>query len=402
MAGPLAAARVALWDGSTWSSLQSGVNSTVTAIAEYDGSIYVGGYFSEAGGIPAWFLARWTGWSWATLDHFDSTVHALKVFQGELYVGGSFYTIGGEFYGGIASFDGNAWHQLGTGLDGSVHTMVEHQGALIVAGSIDVAGGIEVGNIAGWDGNDWHSFGQGVGDYVGSVASFDGYLVAGGNFEEAGGLPADGLAFWDGFSWREFNGGVATFSGAGADVNALLPYEGRLYVGGQFQLVDGLEILGLAVWGDGQWSACGLGVNGRVRVLYPWGDGILVGGYYSVVDDPSAYHIGVWLPDMLTDIPGEDGTSTTSFSEMSCSPNPFVDNSIVYLSKPGDQVISLSVYDIRGRKISEVSSMKSTSTGCSALWDGRNQNGQEAPAGLYFFVAHTPRERFSARVVKLH
>lgn len=50
---------IARWDGTGWSSLGSGVNSTVYDIAEYQGWLWAVGTFREAGGQPGRFIARW-------------------------------------------------------------------------------------------------------------------------------------------------------------------------------------------------------------------------------------------------------------------------------------------------------------------------------------------------------
>ena len=46
--------RIARWNGSAWQPFGSGLNGTVRALAVgADGSLYVGGEFTDAGGIAA-------------------------------------------------------------------------------------------------------------------------------------------------------------------------------------------------------------------------------------------------------------------------------------------------------------------------------------------------------------
>jgi len=47
------------WDGEKWDSLGCGVNNAVSALEVHKDELYVGGYFTEAGGLPAYGLARW-------------------------------------------------------------------------------------------------------------------------------------------------------------------------------------------------------------------------------------------------------------------------------------------------------------------------------------------------------
>ena len=66
-AGGVGANRVARFDpaGNTWSALgtatQNGVNGDVSALAiDGQGRAYLGGFFTQAGGIPSTYIARWS------------------------------------------------------------------------------------------------------------------------------------------------------------------------------------------------------------------------------------------------------------------------------------------------------------------------------------------------------
>lgn len=58
-AGGVSAARIAQWDGSSWTNLGSGVNNNILALT-CDGSnnLYAGGYFTTAGGKASAYLAK--------------------------------------------------------------------------------------------------------------------------------------------------------------------------------------------------------------------------------------------------------------------------------------------------------------------------------------------------------
>ena len=98
-AGGVPANRIARWDGSRWSALESGVNLPVQAMTVFDDgsgpALYVGGQFQLAGGAPANRIARWDGASWSALDSgMNLAVFALTVFDDgggpALYAGGDF------------------------------------------------------------------------------------------------------------------------------------------------------------------------------------------------------------------------------------------------------------------------------------------------------------------------
>lgn len=99
--------RVARWDGGTWSGVGSGTNATVRAMTTFDDgtdagpSLYVGGSFTLAGGNNANRIAQWDGSVWSGLDSgLNNTVFALVGAQrvsdvgSALYVGGSFTAAG--------------------------------------------------------------------------------------------------------------------------------------------------------------------------------------------------------------------------------------------------------------------------------------------------------------------
>jgi hypothetical protein len=52
-------ARLDAWDGQQWTPFHSGVDDRVQCLFAMDSTLYVGGRFTHAGGIPSKFVARW-------------------------------------------------------------------------------------------------------------------------------------------------------------------------------------------------------------------------------------------------------------------------------------------------------------------------------------------------------
>src|SRR5688572_27565773 len=50
IAGDVLAARIATWDGTSWSALGTGMSGTVSALTVYNGNLIAGGAFTTAGG----------------------------------------------------------------------------------------------------------------------------------------------------------------------------------------------------------------------------------------------------------------------------------------------------------------------------------------------------------------
>jgi hypothetical protein len=88
---------VAVWNGTDWESMGTGVNGLVYALAPYNETVIAGGEFTEAGGAKANHIARWNGSEWSPLGSgVDSTVTSLWVEDGFLYAGGGFKIAGGH------------------------------------------------------------------------------------------------------------------------------------------------------------------------------------------------------------------------------------------------------------------------------------------------------------------
>lgn len=138
---------IARWDGERFHALEEGIHNDetslpafVTAVASYNGSIYVGGQFNRAGPAPANGVARWIpGVGWDTLglgiSGDNSHVRAFYADGNNLYVGGTFTYAGGDFdiqY--MARWDGSRWHPMGQ-LSDQVKAIVPYRETLYIAGN---------------------------------------------------------------------------------------------------------------------------------------------------------------------------------------------------------------------------------------------------------------------------
>jgi hypothetical protein len=106
--GGVSARYIARWDGSIWSPFGSGMSNNsstqVNALVSLtNGDLVAGGEFFSAGGVSASRIARWNGSSWSSIgsgvgrnDLSDQAVIDLAVLSnGDLVAGGGFMTAGG-------------------------------------------------------------------------------------------------------------------------------------------------------------------------------------------------------------------------------------------------------------------------------------------------------------------
>jgi len=234
---------VAMWDGSTWSSLGSGIspyNSWVSAMVIYNGNLVVAGGFDSAGGIPAHNIAMWNGTTWDSLGSglpgvpgIDPTfVAALAVYNGNLYATGYFGMpkAAHPYSTYIAEWNGTSWDSIqsnNTLLDpwvdqGGGNALTVYNNTLIIGGYFPY------GFILEWNGAHLYSYIPQTDNVITALTVHNNILYAGGNFTHAGTTAANFIASWNGTNWN------ALGSGTNSWIYALGSYNDNLYAGGAF------------------------------------------------------------------------------------------------------------------------------------------------------------------------
>lgn len=108
--GGVTANNIAAWNGTSWTPLGTGLYGAVYSLTTYNGNLYAGGIIDSAGGIKVQNIATWNGTSWSSVGggvgRYDDTdaVYAMTVWQGSLYAGGFFGNAGGISANNIAKW----------------------------------------------------------------------------------------------------------------------------------------------------------------------------------------------------------------------------------------------------------------------------------------------------------
>ena len=265
---------LARWDGQGWRALGDGgpgsaLDGPVHALLFSGESIYAGGEFRTAGGLPARGVARWDGRKWQALGAgLDGVVWALAARGTEIWAGG-------DFPGGVARWDGKGWKPAGAGVDGPVYALAIAGERLVAAGKFERPGRA----VAAWDGKAWSPLGEGLrrGETAGVVwalAVRGGELFAGGEFT----TPAGNVARWDGTAWQPLGAGLR---GGLERVSALTVLGDDLVAGGEFTHAGELFALRLAAWNGTAWRPLDVATSETVRALAGGADLLVAGGAFS-------------------------------------------------------------------------------------------------------------------------
>ena len=318
--GGVTAGGVAVWDGSAWSPLGSGVSTgryygpVVYDLAIMETDLYAAGDFDAAGGIPAAGVARWNGSAWSSLDsgiqmtpYGHEAVMSLLVDGTDLYAGGRFESAGGVPAYCIARWDETGWSALEGGVandikkvhmaepDPQILAMVKMGSFLYAGGFYTDAGSVDANSIARWDGSAWHPVTNvnGMGHFVFASISDTNDIYVGGRFTTAGNGVIDRVARWNGSVWLPMNGGVG-----GGDVRAMAVGSDGIYVGGSITEAGGISVNGIARWDGTRWHALDAGIRGGERpmvyVIAADGGDVYVGGDFTTAGGIGAANIARW------------------------------------------------------------------------------------------------------------
>lgn len=228
---------ISRWDGTNWSDFAGGSfgYGQINIILRKDDSLLIAGMFDQINNIRVNNIARWNGGEWQSLgggltgkpqpvpnDYFFNEVTAALLQDGNLYVGGSFTNAGGVSAKNIARWDGAQWWALGDGIPGfggasfgdvahPVTSLAYVNGKLFAGGGFDRGFGDLSRRLVVWDGLNWRNALDGQwsidnspfpSDYyarelhVWALASHGSELYIAGNFARIGTTPSYGFAIW--------------------------------------------------------------------------------------------------------------------------------------------------------------------------------------------------------------
>jgi hypothetical protein len=286
---------VARREDTGWSSVGGGMNERVRAFIVHDDGttggqrLYAGGKFTQAGGVPVKFAARWDGTAWEAVGNLDSLVRAFIVYDDG---SGSALYAGGGFSNGVARWDGSSFATVGTGLtNGHVHDFAAFDDgsgmALYAVGDFLQAGGNFVGRVARWDGASWNDIGANL-NITGRAAEVfnDGSgkkLFIAGSFTFAGGTGAPRVVRWDGTSF--------VYSGFGLSTGV---YDLETFDDGTGKRLIAGSNVDVHEWTGSQWTRFETGVGDRVDAAFAEGQQLWLGGRFTQAGGMPSDGVALW------------------------------------------------------------------------------------------------------------
>jgi trimeric autotransporter adhesin len=291
-AGGVSARNIAAWNGTAWSALGEGIAGYAGVLIIHQGTLYASG-IADNGAQGAPLVARFNGNSWENLSSSFSasgSVYALASDGTNLFAAGYFQTPGRN----VARYDGTGWTPLGEGLDGNVDALAIWNGELYASGSF-------TGGMAKWNGSQWINLGASFRPKPPTrlQAWKDGLYLA-GDFTNINNQAMAEIARYDANGFQPLNGRVA------GNVYTLSADDAKLYLAGDFIYLQQSEpqdswILaqGVGVWDGDHYDnlyneqfANGVGLF--VTAIAKSGNEIYVGGTFHAAGDASANYIAKW------------------------------------------------------------------------------------------------------------
>ena len=158
---------------------------------------------------------------------------------------------------------------------------------LYVGGTFDTAGSSFSEDVAAWDGNNWQTLPAEQGPGVDAMVMYNGNLYVGGS-------SSNGVTMWDGKNWT-----VLPLFNNGSGVNSLCVFNDTLYAGGSFLKSGSTYLNYIAKWDGTNWQPVGAGFDGyaspSVNTMCVWKNKLYVGGFFDMSGTSShVFSIAKW------------------------------------------------------------------------------------------------------------
>jgi hypothetical protein len=352
-AGGISCSGISKWNNIFWDSLSNDIIANPHDIITFNNDLFVAGalatFDTSSGQWIFSALMKWdsTNYTWLRIDtpRTNGVVYDVLNYNNDLYISGQFDTIGGIYSSKIARYDGNNFYPFPT-LDNStggfsITNMIFYNGELYVGGNFDSQIASNMKDIASWDGFQWQAVFNGLSGqftWVNDFAIYQGKLIVAGWFRIAYGDPGNDIVAWDGSQWTQLGTGMTT--GQIWDVEI---YNGELWAGGAFYDAGGIPVTHLAKWNGTQWQSLGINLDNAVTSMAVLGNDLYIAGAFWTMNGDSVNHI-----IRYNSITGFQSLEPKT-NEIKISPNPFSDK--LNITTETNEPLEITLFDIASRKL---------------------------------------------------
>lgn len=262
--------RLAKWNGTAWVAVVPGINASVWSLLfDQSGNLYIGGTFLGLGDANGNGIVMWDGSSLSSLGTGLQSGYAQTLVidnNNNLYVGGNFLTAGGVANTAkIAKWDGSVWTPLSTGIgNGLVYKIIsDNAGNLYISGTFTNVGDANGDYIVKWNGTSFESLSTGAnGNVLALFLDSANNLYVGGSFSTLGGTSASKFGMWNGTKW------IALGSGVNEDVRDINRLENNIILTGFFTTAGNVSLVDrIAVYlGNGVYKPLDINLPGTAVV----------------------------------------------------------------------------------------------------------------------------------------
>lgn len=187
-------------------------------------------------------------------------------------------------------------------------------GKLYAAGRFDYNNGEAMNAFMVWDGIEWSNLGTSLEGYVLSLEIDGDNLILTGSFTEIS-SGANNLVVYNtnNGAFSAFNGTVTNFDGI---VRTSMVKGDSLYVGGNFETIDGQPMNGFSLWNGSDWEGFGTGVNSRVYSIFKKDNNLFVGGKFIIFDNKIIENLAVFDGTTWSEFGGGSNDLITNIEEL--------------------------------------------------------------------------------------
>ncbi len=393
----------------------------VNALTLVGGLLYAGGAFTTIGGVPRSHIAQLdvnTGAPGNWAPNPDGEVVAIggrriNSILNVVYFGGRFANVAGQPRARLAAMTDAVSPSLTSwnpGADDAVNALTVSGTTIYVGGNFLNVGGQPRSHLGALDVNGaalaWN---PSANDDVDALAVSGGTVYAGGVFTQMGGVLHRGIA-----AISASTGAVQAWPAqVFGDVSAILPTATAIYAAGPFSNVGGVTRTGVTALDPATGAPTAWDPETWNPVFFPAGVVLLLHASYALAEQTGRIYLGgqFWaihdsphsgVAGVFESLSAAVGPAIGSRGEaLSVAPNPFRSDVVLQLAARLGGPADVAIYDLAGRRVRTVYHGEIAAGGQRLGWDGRDDRGRDAAAGLYFIRARGAAWDASAKVLRV-